>query len=381
MTSERKQKIAVVLGGLSAEREVSLNTGGGVLAALLERGHDAVAVDWAPGTSLPRLLEESGATVVWNALHGTFGEDGAVQGLCACMGLPCTGSGILASALAMDKVASKRIFESHGVPTPAWTIVEGAGDPAALVARFGLPLVIKPADEGSSVGVSICDTEAEIPAAIALARKYHGPVLAEQYIAGTEVFVGILDGVALGSVEVRPAGKFYDYDAKYKRNDTTYLIPPEIPSDVLARCEAHALAAYHALGCSGHARPDLRVDTRGNAFVLEVNTLPGMTKTSLLPKIAAKAGLSYGELCERILASAKSRRVRRRRGDERDDHPRRRGSVIATSCRSRRTPSCTSCRCPSTSRPTCGASPSWPWGRWPARRGRGTSSRPSGSSS
>jgi D-alanine-D-alanine ligase len=273
-----------------------------VLAGLLERSHDAVAIDWAPGTSLPRLLEAANVSVVWNALHGTYGEDGAVQGLCACMGIKCTGSGILASALAMDKVASKRIFESHGVPTPRWAILDG--DDPAPVERFGLPAVVKPGNEGSSVGVTIVDEPGQIPDAIALARRYHGLVLVEEYIAGTEVFVGILDDAVLGSVEVRPAGRFYDYDAKYKRGDTRYLLPPELPAEVIARAEAHALAAHRALGCTGYSRPDLRISTAGEVFVLEVNTLPGMTKTSLLPKIAAKAGISYAELCERILASA-----------------------------------------------------------------------------
>jgi D-alanine-D-alanine ligase len=292
------KRIAVVLGGLSAEREVSLNTGGGVHAALLEKGWDAVAVDWKPGTSLPHLLEAAGAQVVWNALHGTFGEDGAVQGLCQCLGLPCTGSGVLASALAMDKVMSKRIFESNGVPTPAWALATGDD------LEFTLPCVIKPANEGSSVGVSVCETRAEIAPAIALARKFHGQIIVEQYIAGTEVFVGILDGRVLGSVEVRPAGKFYDYEAKYKRNDTTYLIPPELPRAVVEKAEGFALAAYLALGCTGHARPDLRISSAGEPFVLEVNTLPGMTKTSLLPKIAKSVGMDYATLCEAILAAA-----------------------------------------------------------------------------
>ncbi len=298
-------RIAVLMGGLSAEREVSLNTGAGVLGALQQRGYDVVGIDWAPGTSLPGLLEAAHVEVVWNALHGTPGEDGAVQGLCACMGLPCTGSGILASALAMDKVASKRIFESHGVPTPAWRLIDPAvADPVAALADFPLPMIVKPGNEGSSVGVSLVEDRAQLADAIALARRFHGPVIAEAYIAGTEIFVGILDGAVLGSVEVRPATKFYDYEAKYKRTDTKYLLPPELPADVLARGEAHALAAYHALGCSGHARPDLRIDAAGDGFVLEVNTLPGLTATSLLPKIAAKAGMDYATLCERILASA-----------------------------------------------------------------------------
>ena len=303
------KRVAVVMGGLSAEREVSLNTGGGVLAALHEKSWDAVGVDWREGTSLPRLLEDARVDVVWNALHGTFGEDGAVQGLCACLGLPCTGSGILASALAMDKVMSKRIFESNGVPTPRWQLLAHDGpadgtDAAAALAGWTLPCVVKPANEGSSVGVSIVDDRAQLATAVAAARRFHGQVIVEDYIAGTEVFVGILDGRVLGSVEVRPATRFYDYEAKYKRNDTTYLIPPELPRDVVARAEAHALAAYRALGCSGHARPDLRISTGGEPYVLEVNTLPGMTKTSLLPKIARAAGMDYATLCEQILASA-----------------------------------------------------------------------------
>lgn len=307
------RRVGVVMGGLSAEREVSLNTGAGVLAALQESGWDAVAIDWKPDTNLAQLLEQAKATVVWNALHGTYGEDGAVQGLTSCMGIPCTGSGILASALAMDKVMSKRIFESNGVPTPRWRLLPSAqeGGPAdgsdgpELLHDWPLPCVVKPANEGSSVGVSIVEERAQLAAAVAMARQHHGPVLVEDYIAGTEVFVGILDGEVLGSVEVRPAGKFYDYEAKYKRNDTTYLIPPELPRPIVARAEELALAAYKALGCSGHSRPDLRITPSGEAFVLEVNTLPGMTKTSLLPKIAKSVGMSYATLCERILASAR----------------------------------------------------------------------------
>jgi D-alanine-D-alanine ligase len=307
------RRVGVVLGGLSAEREVSLNTGAGVVAGLQERGWDAVAIDWTAGANLATLLGDAKVGVVWNALHGTYGEDGAVQGLCTCLGLPCTGSGILASALAMDKITSKRIFESNGVPTPRWRLLPAArdggpadgGDADARLADWPIPCVVKPAFEGSSVGVSVVEDRAGLAAAVALARRHHGPVLVEDYIPGTEIFVGILDGVVLGSVEVRPKTRFYDYEAKYKRNDTTYLIPPEVAADVVARTEALALAAYNALGCSGHARPDVRVSPTGEPFVLEVNTLPGMTKTSLLPKIAKAAGIDYPLLCEKILASAR----------------------------------------------------------------------------
>lgn len=310
------RRVGVVLGGLSAEREVSLNTGAGVVAGLIERGWDAVAIDWTEGTSLAKLLSDAGVGVVWNALHGTFGEDGAVQGLCTCLGLPCTGSGILASALAMDKVMSKRIFESNGIPTPRWTLLPGKGagpadgsDARELLASWTAPFIVKPANEGSSVGVSLVEDPREAAAALALARQHHGPVIVEDYIAGTEVFVGILNGEVMGSVEVRPATKFYDYEAKYKRTDTQYLIPPAIEWDrdgsIVARAQQLALDAYNALGCSGHARPDLRIRRDGEPFVLEVNTLPGMTKTSLLPKIAKSIGVDYPTLCERILASAR----------------------------------------------------------------------------
>jgi D-alanine-D-alanine ligase len=303
------KRVAVVMGGLSAEREVSLNTGAGVLAALRERGWDAVAIDWRDGTSLAQLVEASAPGAVWNALHGTWGEDGAVQGLCACLRIPCTGSGILASALAMDKVMSKRIFESNSVPTPRWRLLPHDGpadghDGPGLLAGWPLPCVVKPAYEGSSVGVSIVDAPGELAPAVAAARRFHGPVIVEDYIAGTEVFVGILNGAVLGSVEVRPTTRFYDYEAKYKRTDTKYLLPPELPADVIARAEQLGLASYAALGCSGHARPDLRITPAGEVLVLEVNTLPGMTKTSLLPKIASRAGMDYATLCEEILASA-----------------------------------------------------------------------------
>ncbi len=297
------QRVAVVMGGLSAEREVSLNTGAGVLAALVEKGWDAVAIDWVPSASIAQLIEAAKPAVVWNALHGTDGEDGALQGLCQCLRIPCTGSGVLASALAMDKVMSKRIFESNGLPTPTWQLLPHVATGEDRI-EIDYPFVVKPANEGSSVGVSIVESLDQLPAALALARQFHGPVIVEDYIAGTEVFVGILDGEVLGSVEVRPATKFYDYEAKYKRKDTKYLIPPELPADTIARAEDYARRAYLALGCSGHARPDLRIAENGDAYILEVNTLPGMTGTSLLPKIAKSIGIDYPTLCERILSSA-----------------------------------------------------------------------------
>src|SRR5690606_5799320 len=229
------------------EREVSLETGAGVLRALASRGHDCVGIDWAPGTSLPALLIEHRVQVVWNALHGTYGEDGAVQGLCACMGIVCTGSGIMASALAMDKIVSKRIFDSHGVRTPAWRVLED-GDMEAALADWDVPLVVKPACEGSSVGVTIVLDRAELPEAVRQARAHHGPTLVERYVAGAEVQVGILADAVLGSIEIRPREGFYDYAAKYQREDTVYLVPPGIAPEAIAATEALCLEAYRALG-------------------------------------------------------------------------------------------------------------------------------------
>jgi len=296
-------RIGVLMGGLSSEREVSLESGAGVLAALKSRGHDAVGIDWEEGTSLPGELIENDVSVVWNALHGTFGEDGAVQGLLSCMHIRYTGSGILASALAMDKVASKRIFDHAGVPSPAWRIIPPHAGERDLD-DVELPVAVKPANEGSSVGVSIVFERDALMPAVALARRHRGPTLIEPYIAGSEVCVGILGQEVLGTVEVRPAQGFYDYQAKYKRDDTEYLVPAPIEPAVLEHVEAAALTAHRALGCSGYSRVDLRVSVNGEPFVLEVNTLPGMTSHSLIPKIAAHRGISYPELCERILAMA-----------------------------------------------------------------------------
>lgn len=309
MTTERiyamvNGRIGVLMGGLSSEREVSLESGAGVLAALRGRGHDVVGINWEEGTSLPGEIIENDIAVVWNALHGTFGEDGAVQGLLTCLHIPYTGSGILASALAMDKVASRRVFESVGLNMPRCRIIPRDADLRPILSDLSPPLAVKPAYEGSSVGVTIVREVAQLAPAVELARRHRGPTLVEDYIAGLEIQTAILGDEVLGSVDVRPAKGFYDYEAKYKRDDTQYLIPPPMDPAVLERVESLALAAHRALGCSGYSRVDLRVTTAGEPFLLEVNTLPGMTSHSLVPKIAAYRGMSYAELCERILALA-----------------------------------------------------------------------------
>jgi D-alanine-D-alanine ligase len=299
-SSVRGARIGVLMGGLSAEREVSLATGSGVLRALLTRGHDAVGIEWADGQDLTGLLHAARVDVVWNALHGTYGEDGCVQGLLECLKIPYTGSGVLASALAMDKVLSKRLFSAAGIPTPAWQVLAEGEEPRG----FDYPLVVKPSREGSTVGVTIVKDHGALAGAIAAARRCHGDTLVETYITGREASVAVLDGEVLGSVEIRPHRAFYDYAAKYQSGDTEYLVPPSYARGIAAACEQAALEAYHMLSCRGHARVDARIDEEGRPWILEVNTLPGMTGTSLLPKIAAHRGLDYATLVERILDSA-----------------------------------------------------------------------------
>lgn len=296
----RNKRIGVIMGGPSSEREVSLRTGQGVLDALRARGHDAVGIDWRAGESLPAALQQNAIEVAFIALHGVWGEDGCVQGLCECLSIPYTGSGVMGSAIAMDKVMSKRIFEQVGVPQARWRIYRSPADVAAV----GYPLVVKPSREGSSVGVSIVHRDDELDRALAEAARHHGEVLLEEYVAGREINLGVLDGAVLGDVEVRPAAEFYSYEAKYQRGDTQYLCPAPVSADERDRLGAIALRAHEALGCSGYSRVDLILAASGRVICLEVNTLPGLTGTSLLPKIATAGGMDYATLCERILAAA-----------------------------------------------------------------------------
>ncbi len=298
MTTRRR--VGVLMGGRSSEREISLRTGRAVADALEARGHLVIRVDldqrrWSS------VLADARIDVAWIALHGTLGEDGCIQGLLEIEGIPYTGSGVLASALAMDKVMSKRVFESNRIPTPAWRIVTEPADALAV----GLPVVVKPSEEGSSVGVTRVLEERDLGAAIDVARRLHGVVLAERMIAGNDFSVGILGETVLGTVEIRPKNAFYDYEAKYERKDTEYLCPAPLPPEIDRAMRDASLAAHRALGCKGYSRVDAIVTPDHQEMaILEVNTLPGMTATSLLPKMAAAAGLSYGELCERILEGA-----------------------------------------------------------------------------
>lgn len=292
--------VVVVYGGTSSEREISLRTGRALLDALVRGGIDASGIDLQPGGLVELLAMRPSAVVI--GLHGTPGEDGSLQGALEFAQIPYTGSGVLASALAMDKVRSKQMFEAFGVSTPPWCVV----DPAAprLPSDLSLPVVVKPSLEGSSVGVAVARDVSEFDAACRAAGACRGDVLVEKCIEGRELTVAMLDGVVLGIVEVTAAEGFYDYDAKYRRGDTTYRFPATLEADVQRDVEAQAVAAWNALGCRGIGRADVMLDQQGRPYVLEVNTLPGMTETSLVPKVARGIGLSFEELALRILSLA-----------------------------------------------------------------------------
>ncbi|QDE70503.1 D-alanine--D-alanine ligase [Myxococcus xanthus] len=303
---ELKQKrVGVLLGGMSAERDVSLRTGEAVSGALRGLGYDVVEID--VGRDLPARLAAEKVDVAWLAVHGRYGEDGCLQGLLESLFIPYTGSGVLASALGMDKVYAKQVFVAHGIPTPAYRSFRDAASALAAADSlpFPFPVVVKPSREGSSVGVHICKTRDAYEAAVTDAAKYAGTLLVEQFVKGREVQGGVLDDEALGVIEVRAAREFYDYDAKYKAGTgTQYLFPAPLPPDQYARVNEVCLAAHQALGCSGGSRSDVIVTDGGEVFLLETNTLPGMTASSLLPKIAAGRGIDFPSLCERLLLGA-----------------------------------------------------------------------------
>ncbi len=298
------EKVAVLLGGRSSEREVSEKTGQGCAEALRSRGHDVVEID--VDLDVAERLREAGAAVAFVALHGRFGEDGCIQGLLESMGIPYTGSGVLASALGMNKTISKLLFRSHGLSVTEYRVVprSEAGEVTVASLPFGLPAVVKPSCEGSSVGVHIVRDPAELRAACLEAARYKGDVIVERYVRGAEIQVAVLEGTALGAIEVVPAREFYDYAAKYTAGNTQYFYPARISPETLARVSRAAEVAHAALGCSGVTRQDFIVTPAGEPYLLEVNTLPGMTPSSLVPKIAAGNGISFPDLCERLLEGA-----------------------------------------------------------------------------
>jgi D-alanine-D-alanine ligase len=301
--AELKTKtIGVLLGGLSAEREISLRTGQAVLGALVRCGYRAVAID--AGRDLPLQLAAAGIEVAFIALHGRYGEDGTVQGLLELLGIPYTGSGVQASAVAMDKITTKKLLLHHELPTPAFEVFHRGEDVPALLARCRhYPRVVKPAREGSTIGVHIAHDEREMAAGIEEALGHDDLLLIEDYIPGAEVTVSVLNDAVLPVIQIVPQGGFYDYQAKYTAGRTEYLLPAPLEAVLYARLQQVALQACRVLGCRGAARVDFMVRER-EFYCLEVNTIPGMTETSLLPKAARQAGIDFDELVQRILEDA-----------------------------------------------------------------------------
>ncbi len=295
-------KVAVMMGGKSAEREVSLKSGAAVLAALRGAGVDAHAFD--PAQKPLEALHAEGCQRVFIALHGRGGEDGSMQGALDLLGIPYTGSGVLASALAMDKWRSKLVWQASGLPVPEYAVLEAGSDFAAVEARLGLPLFVKPANEGSSIGISKVKQAGGLRAAWELAARHDHCVLAERFLAGGEYTVGILGERALPVIRIVPATEFYDYEAKYLRDDTEYRIPSGLGEKREAEMQALALRAYRALGARGWGRMDLMLDADGGMYCLEANTSPGMTDHSLVPMAARAAGISFPQLVLELLAGA-----------------------------------------------------------------------------
>ena len=292
-------RVAVLMGGSSSEREVSLDSGRNVLEALQSRGVDAHAVDGIP--ALVDALVHGRFDRVFNILHGGDGENGVLQGLLDAFEVPYTGCGVLASALTMDKIRTKQVWISAGLPTPQFVRLAPGADLRAAALELGLPVFVKPSSEGSSVGVARVTDDAGIDEAIRVATAYGGEMLMEQMVVGDELTVGVLGEVALPSIRIVPKGEWYDYNAKYIAEDTQYLCPGLEGADEDA-IRALALAAFAAAGCSGWGRIDVMRDrASGRLLLLEVNTAPGMTSHSLVPKAARELGVSFEELCWRIL--------------------------------------------------------------------------------
>lgn len=295
-------KVAVLFGGRSAEREVSLKSGAAVLAALQRGGVDAHAFDPAQ-RDLHNLLDER-FDRVFIALHGRYGEDGTVQGALELMGIPYTGSGVMASSIAMDKWRTKMIWQAAGLPIPDFMMLNENSDWEGVVARLGLPLFVKPANEGSSVGISKVKRVEDLRAAYLEAAKHDKLVIAESFVGGGEYTAAILNGRALPVIKIEPANEFYDYEAKYLRDDTRYLCPCGLSAEQEAEMQALAQQGFAVIGGQGWGRVDFLRGTDGKAYLLEVNTSPGMTDHSLVPMAARQAGIAFEQLVVQVLEAA-----------------------------------------------------------------------------
>ena len=294
--------MAVLMGGFSSEREVSLNSGAAIVAALQSRGIDAHPFD--PKAQDIVQLKALGFQTAFNTLHGTYGEDGTVQGLLEALGVPYTGCGVMASAIGMDKYRTKLVWQGLGLPVPEFAVLHDNSDFAAIERELGLPLFVKPAVEGSSVGVVKVKEAGSLKAAYQSVKHLHGEILAERFIGGGEYTCAVLNGQALPSIHIIPATEFYDYEAKYNRDDTVYQCPSDLNEADEALMRSLSVRAFAAIGGQGWGRVDFLKDTDGKLYLLEVNTLPGMTSHSLVPKAAAQSGLSFADLCVEILKTA-----------------------------------------------------------------------------
>ncbi len=297
MKGLKGRKVGVLMGGLSTEREISLRTGEAVFRALKGLGYRVVKID--VDREIARRLVEEGIDVAFIALHGRYGEDGSIQGLLEIMGIPYTGSGVAASAVAMNKVMAKRVFIAEGLPTPRFSILSSPEE-----VDMPYPFMVKPADQGSTIGVRKVEREEELEEALREAMTYSDTVYVEEFIEGHEVTFGIVDGRVFPPIEIRTKSSIYDYRAKYTKGMTDYLLPPTVEGEALERAREAALKAYRAIGCRGAARVDMVIDGRG-PWLLEVNTIPGMTETSLLPKAAMAEGVDFPSLVEMILLGAR----------------------------------------------------------------------------
>jgi D-alanine-D-alanine ligase len=303
MTANIKTKrIGVLAGGPSSEREISLKSGTAVHKALVDEGFNAIFLDIKD--DICDIIKKNRIDVAFIALHGKFGEDGTVQKMLEEMGIPYTGSGVEASRIALDKIASKEIFVREGIPVPAYAVLEKGAPVTDDVLSLGWPIVVKPPLEGSSIGLSIVWDMAGLDAALEKAYKFGPKVLIEEYIDGRELTVGILNDKPLPVIEIVPKNKVYDYEAKYKSPDTEYLVPAPVDKETFEKAQRLGERAHKALGCRCMSRVDIMAGKDGKLYVLEVNTIPGMTERSLLPKAAGAVGLSFGKLCMRLIESA-----------------------------------------------------------------------------
>ncbi|MEW6557487.1 MAG: D-alanine--D-alanine ligase [Elusimicrobiota bacterium] len=291
------KKIGVIYGGKSSEREISLKTGSAIADALKKEKFNVVLIDSGKKYFIKKLMA-SKIDFAFIALHGPLGEDGTMQGLLEVLGIPYSGSGVLASAIAMNKIYTKRIFEFENIPTPKWQVIPNS---KSQIPNSKLPVVIKPAHQGSAIGVTIVRKKSQLKRAIKTALKYDDKAIVEEYIDGKEITVPILGDKPLTPIEIIPKNEFYDFYSKYANGGSKHIIPPRLPGKIIEKAKKLGLLAHKSLGCCAMSRVDMIVDKKNKIYVLEVNTIPGMTKTSLFPEAARFDGLSFSEMLKKII--------------------------------------------------------------------------------